>query len=268
VRDGVHIFCPNAIGCKPQMVKALAHFASREAMNIEGFGEMTASQLFEELDLRSVDQLYVIGREQLLALDKFKDKKANNLLAAVERSKTCSLDSFIYSLGIPNVGRRTARDLASAFGSMDALAAADAPALLEVPEIGGVTAQAVQAFFGDEAIRGVISRLLEAGVSPAWEERGESADAGSGRGGDNPFAGKYAVATGTLQGYSRREIEDRLRHMGAIPQDNVTKATDFVIAGDKAGSKLAKAQALHGETGKPVILTEAEFEAMLVDESI
>ena len=261
IREGVHIFCPNAIGCKAQMVKALAHFAGREAMNIEGFSEKTADQLFEALDLRGVDQLYALTKEQLLALDKFKDKKTDNLLAAIERSKACSLDSFIFSLGVRNVGKRTAWDLASAFGSLDALIAADMEALLEVPEIGEITARAVYDFFRDETILESIGRLLLAGVSPLWESGGSGA--GAGQTAEHPFAGKYAVATGTLQGYSRREIEEKLKSLGAIPQDNVTKTTDYVIAGEKAGAKLTKAQAMHSETGKPLILTEKEFEGLI-----
>ena len=261
VRDGVHLFCPNAIGCKPQMVKAMAHFAGREAMNIEGFSEMTADQLFEELDFRSVDQLYTLTRDQLLTLDKFKDKKADNLLSAIERSKNCNLGPFIFGLGIPNVGKKTATDLSSAFGSLDALIAAGTDELLDVPDIGEITARSVVQFFGDEAILAVVTRLRQAGVSPA--EEGRTAGAGLGQEADNPFAGKRAVATGTLQGYSRREIEDKLKSMGAIPQDSVSKTTDYVIAGEKAGSKLAKAQALQHETGKPLILTEDEFNLMI-----
>ncbi|MCL1804608.1 MAG: NAD-dependent DNA ligase LigA [Clostridiales bacterium] len=261
VREGVHIYCPNAIGCKPQMVKAMAHYAGREAMNIEGFSGMTADQLFEALDLRGVDQLYTLTKEQLIGLNKFKDKKADNLLAAIEKSKACGLDSFIFGLGIPHVGKRTAQDLASAFGSLETLAAAEPEELVAVPDVGGITAEAVFRFFRDESIRKVIGRLMQAGVRPVHEAGGPGG--GAGQGGGGPFAGKYAVATGTLQGYSRREIEAKLKSLGAIPQDNVTKSTDYVIAGDKAGAKLDKARAQREETGRPTILTEEEFRQML-----
>ena len=331
IRDGVHIFCPNAIGCKPQMVKALAHFAGREAMNVEGFSEKTARQLFEELDLRSVDQLYRITREQLLSLDKFKEKKAENLLQAIGQSKLCGLDSFLFGLGIPHVGKKTAQDLALAFGSLEQLMAADTEALLAVPEIGGIIAESLWQFFRDEKIRSVIERLLQAGVSPSpvgpavqggqavqgeqaaqgreaeqdgptaqsgraaqsglpdqagrtdqaaqasWAgqttqagqiaQAGQTTQAGQPTQADqtaqNPFFGKYAVATGTLQHFSRRGVEDKLKSLGAVTQDSVTKATEIVIVGEKAGSKLAKAQALYKETGKPLILTEDEFLRML-----
>lgn len=262
VQDGVHLFCRNAIGCKPQMVKALAHFAGREAMNIEGFSEKTAHQFFEDLGLRSVDQLYRLTREQLLTLDKFKDKKADNLLSAIEKSKGCSLDSFIYSLGVPHVGKKTAQDLAKAFGTLEALEKAEPEALLEVPEVGGIIARSVYQFFRDDKIRQVIDHLLAAGVRPAGQEDGgpgaQALEAQA-----NPFAGKNVVATGVLQSYSRREIEAKLKSLGATPQDSVTKTTDYVIAGEKAGSKLAKAQALQAETGKPLILNEENFQQML-----
>ena len=295
VREGVHIFCKNTIGCKPQMVKALAHFAGREAMNIEGFSEKTAGQLFEELNLRSIDQLYSLTKEQLLALDKFKDKKADNLLAAIERSKTCALDAFIYSLGIANVGRKTARDLAAAFGDLDALMAADKESLLGIPEIGGIIADSLYNFFREEKAIEVIQGLLRAGVNPAKARPavsdGVGAGARAGVGADNvsgggsgdgavdgagdgsrtaqsgqargAFYGKNVVATGTLQGFSRRQIEDTLRGLGAIAQDNVSKTTDYVIVGEKAGSKLAKALKLNEETGKPEILTEDDFISLL-----
>ncbi len=265
IQDGVHLFCRNAIGCKPQMVKALAHFAGREAMNIEGFSEKTAHQFFEDLGLRSVDQLYDLTKEQLLSLDKFKDKKADNLLSAIEKSKNCSLDSFIFSLGIPHVGKKTAQDLAKAFGTLEALEAAEPAALLEVPEVGGIIAESVHQFFRDDKIRQVIENLLAAGVNPAPQDKnGPAAGILEGQE-DQPFAGKNVVATGVLQGYSRREIEAKLKSLGAAPQDSVTKTTDYVIAGEKAGSKLAKAQALQLETGKPLILTEEEFQQMLKD---
>ncbi|MDR1194027.1 MAG: NAD-dependent DNA ligase LigA [Peptococcaceae bacterium] len=320
IQDGVHLFCPNAIGCKPQMVKALAHFASRDAMNIEGFSEKTAQQLFEALALRSVDQLYTLTREQLLTLDKYKDKKADNLLAALEKSKDCGLGAFIFGLGIPQVGKKTARDLAVAFGSLDAVAAATEDELLAVPEIGGVIAANISQFFRDTQIQAVIERLLSLGVRPrpektagrrpglsqagATSQDGAGAAAAVGRdaGQDaaavtaaavaagevawqaapgpvilgqaavdqaavgqaaGAFAGKYVVATGVLRGYSRREIEEKLRKLAAIPQDSVTKTTDIVIAGEKAGGKLQKAAALLAASGRPEILTEDEFEARL-----
>ncbi|MCL2166849.1 MAG: helix-hairpin-helix domain-containing protein, partial [Clostridiales bacterium] len=216
-----------------------------------------------DLHLRSVDQLYQLNREQLLTLDKFKEKKADNLLLAIENSKNCSLDSFLFSLGIPHVGKKTASDLAAAFGSLPSLMAAEIGALLEAPEVGNIIAEAIYQFFRDESILGVIRRLLDAGVKPAESPAGGQAFDASASGEGAAFAGKHVVVTGVLAQFSRTEIKAKLKGLGALPQDSVTGATDYLIAGDKAGSKLSKAQALLKATGKPLILTEEEFLAML-----
>ncbi|MCL2121059.1 MAG: NAD-dependent DNA ligase LigA [Clostridiales bacterium] len=263
VQDGAHLFCLNAIGCKPQMVKALAHFAGREAMNIEGFSEKTAYQLYEDLHMRSVDQLYRLTREELLTLDKFKEKKADNLLLAIENSKNCSLDSFLFSLGIPHVGKKTASDLAAVFGSLSSLREAEMEALLETPEVGSIIAEAVYQFFRNESNLDVIRRLLDAGVNPAEHPAGAQAFDASAAGEGTAFTGKHVVVTGVLTQFSRTEIKAKLKSLGALPQDSVTGATEYLIAGDKAGSKLSKAQALLKERGKPLILTEEEFLGML-----
>lgn len=259
-QDGVHTFCPNAIGCKPQMVKAMAHFASREAMNIEGFSEKTAQQLFDALNLYRVNQLYTLKKEDLLGLEKFKDKKADNLLAAIEKSKDCKLESFLFGLGIPGVGKKTAEDLAEAFGSLEAVMAAEQEALLEVPEIGGIIAAGVYHFFRDPKIKEEIASLLELGVRP---KAPDATLALAKEEGANPFAGKKVVVTGTLEHFGRREIQEKLRELGASAQDSVSKATDFLIYGEKAGSKLDKARKLNEAGEGPRILTEAEFLTML-----
>jgi len=257
VRDGVHLFCPDAIGCKPQMVKAMVHFAGREAMNIEGFSEKTAQQLFDVLDFRSVDQLYTLTKQDLLGLVKFKDKKADNLLRAIEKSKACTLAAFVFALGIPNVGKKTAQDLAEAFGSLDALMAAERDALLGVPEVGEIVASSIEHFFRDPKVLEVIRNLLQAGVHPGHQARKAAGiEQGS-------FYGKNVVVTGTLSKYSRTEIQQLLTELGADTRDTVSSTTDYVIAGENAGSKLTKALALReAGAGKPVVLSEAEFEAL------
>lgn len=256
VQEGVHLFCPDAIGCKPQMVKAIAHFASREAMNIEGFSEKTAQQLFDHLDLRSVDQLYALTHEELLGLANFKEKKANNLIEALEKSKDCTLGAFIYALGIPNVGKKTAQDLAGTFETLEALIQAEEADLLAVPEVGTIIAQSIYRFFNDETVLRIIDNLLKAGVKPKSEKKDKAAL-------DTPFAGKSVVVTGTLTGYSRNEIQEVLRQLGAMTKESVSKNTDYVIVGENAGSKLAKALSLKKtEQDKPIILTEADFEAL------
>lgn len=235
IQDGVHIFCENTLSCKPQLVKSIVHFAGREAMNIEGFNEKTALQLFEELDIKSIADLYKLTAEDLLKLDKFKEKKAGNLLASIERSKKCTLDSFIYALGIPNVGKKTAIDLARAFGSLDALRSAKLPELLEIPEIGEVIASSIISFFADAKICRSIDTLLSLGISPSYSERIAA---------DNPFMGKTVVVTGTMTRYSRSEIEQLLRDLGAKAASSVSRQTHFVIYGENAGSKLDKAKAI------------------------
>lgn len=238
VRDGVHLFCENSLSCKPQMVKAIVHFAGREAMNIEGFSEKTAEQFFEQLDLREISDLYHLTREDLLGLEKFKDKKADNLLSSIEKSKDCTLDSFIFALGIPNVGKKTAVDLSRAFGSPEDLMKAGQEELLAIPEVGEIVADSILNFFADEKIRQSIARLLAAGVKP----RRESQPAG-----ENPFRGKTVVVTGTLQKFSRSEIEKLLSELGANISGSVSKKTDYVIYGENAGSKLDKARAIIAE---------------------
>ncbi len=259
-QEGVHSFCRNAIGCKPQMVKALVHFAGREAMNIAGFSEKTAQQLFEALDLRSVNQLYTLKKEDLLGLEKFKDKKAENLLTAIEKSKDCKLEAFLFSLGIPNVGKKTAADLAEAFGSLEAVMAADRETLLAVPEIGGIIADSIYHYFRDPKIKEEVASLLALGVTPRGPD---PARAAAKKEGANPFAGKKVVVTGTLENFGRREIEEKLKSLGASPQESVSRATDFLIYGEKAGSKLDKAKELNRSGAGPKILTETEFLAIL-----
>lgn len=257
VRDGVHLFCPDAIGCKPQMVKAMVHFASREAMNIEGFSEKTAQQLFDVLDFRSVDQLYTLTKQDVLGLAKFKDKKADKLLQAIEKSKDCTLAAFVFALGIPNVGKKTAQDLAEAFGSLDTLQAADRESLLAVSEVGEIVASSIEHFFRDPKVAEVIRNLLQAGVRPIPQTRRAALTQ------QGPFYGKNVVVTGTLEKYSRTEIQTLLTELGADPRDSVSSTTDYVIAGENAGSKLTKALAMReAGAGKPVILSEAEFETL------
>lgn len=255
VRDGVHLFCENSLSCKPQLVKSIVHFASRDALNIEGFSEKTAEQLFEQLELRELSDLYKLKSEDLLSLEKFRAKKTANLLAAIEKSKDCTLEAFVYAIGIPNVGKKTALDLAKHFQSLDRIETASREELLQIPDIGEIVAESIIEFFADEKIRQSIGKLLAAGVSPVYE---------GGAAGVNPFTGKTVVVTGILQQYSRAEIEKLLVDLGAHAAGSVSKKTDYVLAGENAGSKLAKAQEIiaKGDT-KLRILTEAEFEMLL-----
>ena len=249
VLDGAHYFCENTLSCKPQMVKSIVHFACRDAMNIEGFSEKTAEQLFEKLDIRSIADLYKLDYEKLLTLDKFGPKKAQNLLDAVERSKTPELYRFIYALGIPNVGVKTAKDLVNKFKSIDGLKSATFDELVSVQDVGDIVAKCVLEFFHEEKVLDTIDELLKLGVNPSFEEQVIV---------ESSFNGKTVVVTGTLQNYSRGEIKAKLELLGAKVSGSVSKKTDYVIAGEEAGSKLTKAQDL-GVT----ILSEEEFEKMI-----
>lgn len=249
VLDGAHYFCENTLSCKPQMVKSIVHFACRDAMNIEGFSEKTAEQLFEKLDIRSIADLYKLNYEELLTLDKFGPKKAQNLLDAVERSKTPELYRFIYALGIPNVGVKTAKDLVNKFKSIEGLKNATFEELVSVQDVGDIVAKCVLDFFHEEKVLNTIDELLVLGVSPIFKEVVVV---------ESSFNGKTVVVTGTLQNYSRGEIKAKLEALGAKVSGSVSKKTDYVIAGEEAGSKLTKAQDL-GVT----VLTEEEFEKMI-----
>lgn len=249
VQQGVHYFCENTLSCKPQMVKSIVHFASRNAMNIEGFSEKTAEQLFEKLDIKSMSELYKLEKEQLLTLEKFGPKKAQNLLDAVEKSKECELYRFIYALGIPNVGVKTAKDLVNTFKSIDGLKNAKFEELVQVQDVGDIVANCVIEFFNDEKVVETIEELLNLGVNPKFEELEII---------ESQFEGKTVVVTGTLKNYSRGDIKSKLEGLGAKVSGSVSKKTDYVIAGEEAGSKLTKAKDL-GVT----VLTEEEFESML-----
>lgn len=249
VQDGAHLFCENTLSCKPQMVKSIVHFGSREAMNIEGFSEKTAEQLFEKLEIKSIADLYRIKKEELLTLEKFGDKKAQNLLDSIEKSKECDLASFIYALGIPNVGKKTAKDLVKRFGNINNIINATFEELISVQDVGDIVAKSVLEFFKEEKILTSIEELLNLGVRPHYEEETivESA-----------FSGKTIVVTGSLESFSRTEIKEKLESLGAKVSGSVSKKTDYVLVGAEPGSKYDKAVELGIR-----ILTEEEFKKMI-----
>lgn len=245
VLDGAHYFCENTLSCKPQMVKSIVHFGSREAMNIEGFSEKTAEQLFEKLDIKSISDLYRIKKEDLLALEKFGEKKADNLIAAIEKSKNCRLDSFIFALGIPNVGKKTSQDLAKRFRSFVNFKNADFEDFISVQDIGETVALSIVDFFKQDNIRESIQELFDLGVKPYYEVSETK---------ENPFMNKTVVVTGSLENYSRVEIKEKLESLGARVSGSVSKKTDYVLAGTEPGSKYDKAMELGIR-----IISEEEF---------
>ena len=241
---GAHLFCMNRQSCKPQAVARLAHFAGRDAMDIEGFSEKTADLLYDKLNVRDPADLYSLTVDSLLPLEGFQRKRAENLIAALQESKRCTLDAFLFGLGIPNVGRKTARDLAEPFGSLDALKGATEEQLTAIPDVGATVAQSITEFFSFPENLLMIDRLLAAGVTPVYERKALS----------DALLHQTVVVTGTLPTLSRQEAEALVAAHGGHAASAVSKKTSFVVAGEKAGSKLQKAEAL----GIPV-LTEEEF---------
>lgn len=249
VERGAHLFCPNRDGCKPQIVMRLSHFASRDAMDIDTFSEKTAAQLVDAGLIQEADQLYALDAEALCALDRFGAKKADNLLKAIEKSKDCALAAFIYAIGIPNIGAKTARDLAAKYRGIDALRQASRDELIQMEDVGEIVADSIAGFFEDENNLRLISALLAAGVRPKPPEQIAAGGA---------FEGKTVVVTGTLAEMSRQQAEEAIRLAGGKAASSVSKKTSLVVAGENAGSKLEKANAL-GVT----VIGEAEFLKLL-----
>ncbi len=244
VERGAHLFCMNRESCRPQAVARLSHFASRDAMDIEGLAEKTAAQLYDQMGARDPADLYTLTMEQALSLDGFKEKKAQKLLTALEKSKDCTLDCFLYAIGVPNIGRKTARDLAAAFGTLEKITQASAEELTAIPDVGDIVAQSVTEFFSFPENRRMIERLLAQGVKPR-EADGRA---------EGVFSGMSVVVTGTLPTLSRKDAEELVRQCGGTAASSVSKKTAFVVAGEAAGSKLTKAQSLGVE-----VIDEAEF---------
>ncbi len=235
VYANVHIYCPNSLSCLPQLNARLVHYASRDAMDIGGLSEKTLNKLIAE-GLREMADLYDLKKEDLLKIEGFKDKKTDKLLAAIEKSKETDLASFIYAIGIPEVGKTTARDLAEAFGSFQSLREAKADDLVQLPDIGQVTANNIVDFFHDEHIISAIDRLLSKGIHIENPQAVEDQNLV-----DSALLGKKVVVTGSIEGFTRGDIEEAIRKLGAKAQSSVSKQTDLVLAGDKAGSKRQKA---------------------------
>ena len=247
---GAHLFCLNRKTCKPQAVARLAHFAGRNAMDIDTFSEKTAELLYDALGVHDCADLYRMTVNDLLALEGFQQKRAENLIAALDKSRHCTLDAFLFAIGIPNVGRKTARDLAHHFGSLEAVEKASVEELTAIQDVGDIVASSVVEFFSFHENLEMVNRLLSAGVTPVHESDAVS----------DALSGKTIVVTGTLPSLSREEAEKLITQHGGKAGSSVSKKTAFVLAGEKAGSKLTKAQTL----GIPVI-DEAAFLSMLSD---
>lgn len=246
---GAHLFCTNSLSCKPQIAGRLTHYASRDAMDIEFFSDKTAELFVDELDMKDIPSLYGLDMETLLGLPGFAEKKARGLLAQIEKSKDCTLSAFLFALGIPNVGIKTAKDLAKAFGSLEKLRMAELGELVAIQDVGEIVANDIIDFFADESICKQVDRLLAYGVTPKHE---------SGAARASRFSGKTVVLTGTLPTLERRQAQAILESLGAKVASSVSKKTDYVLAGESAGSKLEKAKELNIEIiDEAMLLLEA-----------
>ena len=249
LEDEAALRCVNP-ECPAQALRNLIHFASRNAMDIDGLGVAVCTQLVERGLVHTAADLYTLTREQLLTLDKFKEKSADNLLRAIDASRSNNLDKLLFGLGIRNIGDKAAALLAEHFGSMDAVRAASAEEICAIDGFGSVMAQSVVEFFARAGAADLVGRLAALGVNMTWQGEART----------DKLAGKTLVVTGTLPTLSRKEAEALIVRNGGKASGSVSKKTAYVVAGEAAGSKLTKAQQL----GVPV-LTEAEFLALLAD---
>ena len=244
---GAHLFCPNR-ECTPRVVAKLDHYASKNAMNIDGFSESTAQTLVEKKGFKGFSDLYRLTADDFADLEGFKDKKINNLLSEIEKSKAPTLDAFLYAIGIDGVGRVAAKDLAQKFKSVDSLKNATAEELVLMDNIGEITAKTIVEYFKDEENLAELTALEEAGVKPVWSDEKT----------EGVFLGESVVLTGSLTEFKRSEAQKLIEARGGVCQSSVTAKTTLVIAGEEAGSKLEKAKKLGIR-----VIDEAVFKAML-----
>lgn len=239
--------CPN-VECPAQIFRSIVHFASKGAMNIDGLGPQIVHTLLDNKLITSVADLYTLSENKLLQLDNFKEKSVNNLLSAIEKSKSNSLDRLVFGLGIRNIGQASAKLLCDKFGDIDNIMNASAEQISEIDGFGGVMAQSVCNAFHEEHMIELIKRLKECGINTKYEKIQI----------DDRFAGKTFVLTGTLPTLKRSEAKALIEKYGGKASGSVSKKTDYVLAGEEAGSKLDKAQQLGIE-----IITEEQFKDMI-----
>lgn len=239
------LYCPNHLGCRTQIVLKLVQFASRNAMNIEGLSIKTLEQLYDKFKLSSFSDIYKLGKEELSSLEGFKDKKISNILNSIEKSKRAKLANFIFALGIDGIGVKTAKQLAKHYKSIENLQKATIDELITLDDIAEITATDIHHYFADEINKKELDELLINYVK--LEEINTNSSLGF-------FVGKKVVLTGTLSGFSRTQAEEIIEAQGGSTSSSVSKATDIVLAGENAGSKLDKAKALG-----VYIMSEDEF---------
>ncbi|MBI9016421.1 MAG: NAD-dependent DNA ligase LigA [Phycisphaerae bacterium] len=247
--NGVSIRCQNPL-CKAQLSERLKHFVGRNQMDIEGMGSAVIDQLVDAKLINNYADIYQLKYDQLIELERMGEKSVNNLIAAIETSKNKSLDRFLAALGITHVGKRAAQVLAENFGSIEKLMAADVDTLNQINDIGPVMAASIYDFFHSDSGLELISQLKELGLEMTGPEIIDTSD--------GPLADKTVVVTGSIEGYSRTDMETLIKKAGGKPTGSVSKKTDLVIYGEKAGSKLEKAEKLGVNT-----MTVQEFFAII-----
>jgi DNA ligase (NAD+) len=227
--------CSGGLYCAAQRKESIKHFASRKAMDIDGLGDKLVEQLVDEKRIEHVDDLYKLQLSDIASLERMGEKSASNLLAALDKSKTTTLNRFIYALGVREVGEATALALAKHFGSLEQLLAASEEELQSVPDVGPVVARHVWHFFNEQHNRQIIERLRAAGIHWADHQVNEQ---------NQTLAGLTFVITGTLAGMTRDEARAALQSRGAKVAGSVSAKTSYLVAGDAPGSKAEKAQQL------------------------
>ena len=234
------------LDCPEQNIRKIIHFASREALNIEGLGDKVVATLYEKGIIKHTIDLFSLDRNKLVELERMGDKSVDNLLNAIENSKQSSLDKVIFALGILNVGKKAGKILAEYYKNLTNFSKATVDELLELPDIGLITAESIVDYLSNDNNLRFINELIEIGMNPQYEIQDKNTD--------NIFSGKTIVLTGKLVELTRNEAKEYLEHFGAKVTGSVTSKTDYVIAGEKAGLKLAKAEQLGIQ-----VLSEDEF---------
>lgn len=247
--DGEAVTRCTGIECPAQLFRSLVHFVSRDAMDIDGLGPAMIEQLLDENLIANIADIYTLKKEELLKLDRMGEKSVDNLIQAIEKSKTNSLDRLINSFGIRHIGTKTSKVLAKNFNDIDEMMNATYERYASINEVGDIMAESIVSFFENEQSQDLIKRLKEAGLNMRSNKKESE---------DNRFEGKVFVLTGTLPTYSRQEAANIIEELGGKTSSSVSKKTDYVLAGEEAGSKLTKAESLGIK-----IITEEEFKEMI-----
>ena len=247
VNDGIFIKCSNTRACANTIISALSHFCERDAMDIEGLSDKTLELLYGLNKVKAFHDIYALKQEDFDEVEGFKDKRTGNLLAAIEKSKTTTLARFLYAIGIPNIGKKSAGQLEEEFGTLDSVMNASKEELAALDDFGDIMADGVKAYFDDEHNKNEIALLLQAGVNFVKKQKAEGV-----------FSGKKVVLTGALTSMKRGKAKEEIEKRGGSVADSVSKAVNLVVVGEEAGSKLEKAKKLGIST-----ISEEEFLKML-----